>query len=307
VGIDLTGELTFTDADGIEVFYRRWLPTAPPRAAVLVVHGASEHSQRYTRAAGVLTDHGYAVYALDLRGHGRTATSTGPGRIGPRGMAGVLDDLEELARIAGRECGDVPIVLLGHSMGALVAQAFVEERGEILTAYVLSGTVGPMEGADELAAGMRQAIDAGMADEPLDILGGLNAEFEPARTPFDWLSRDPDEVDRYISDPLCGDDLPLTYGFVAEMIATGAHVMEPAGIARVPKHLRVLLLTGEADPVSDGAAQVRQLEQWLRDAGLDVTAEYYAGARHEVLNETNRAEVHDDLVTWLERVTRNTV
>jgi alpha-beta hydrolase superfamily lysophospholipase len=222
-------------------------------------------------------------------------------------MDGVLDDLEELARIAAKDAGDVPIVLFGHSMGALVAQAFVEQHGETLTAYVLSGTVGPMEGSDELAEGMRQAIDAGMADEPLDILGGLNAGFEPARTPFDWLSRDPDEVDRYIADPLCGDDLPLTYGFVAAMIATGARAMEPAGIADVPEHLNVLLLTGEADPVSNGATQARRLEQWLRDEELDVTAKYYPEARHEVLNETNRAEVHDDLVTWLEHVTRNTV
>jgi alpha-beta hydrolase superfamily lysophospholipase len=75
--------------------------------------------------------------------------------------------------------------------------------------------------------------------------------------------------------------------------------MEPAGIARVPKELPVLLLTGDADPVSDGAEQVRELEKRLRAAGLDVTAKYYSGARHEVLNETNRDEVHRDLLTWL--------
>ena len=163
--------------------------------------------------------------------------------------------------------------------------------------------MGPAETASELAEGLRQAIDAGMVDEPLDMLGGFNAGFEPARTAYDWLSRDADEVDTYIADPLCGDDLPLTYGFVAAMLETVAEVMEPAGIARVPDHLPVLLLTGEADPVSNGAAQVRELEKRLRDAGLDVTARYYAGARHEVLNETNRDEVQGDLLAWLERVT----
>jgi alpha-beta hydrolase superfamily lysophospholipase len=296
-------ELSFVDADGVEVFYRRWIPGGEARAVVVVVHGASEHSGRYARVADVLTGEGYAVYALDLRGHGRTSCSTGPGRIGPRGMHGVLDDVSELVGRARADCADRPVVLFGHSMGSLVVQAFVEQHDEELAAYVLSGTMGPMDGVAELADGIRQAVDAGMADDPLDMLGGFKAAFEPARTTYDWLSRDPDEVDKYIADPLCGDDLPLTYGFVAEMLETIASVMEPTGIARVPTHLPVLLLTGDADPVSNGGLQVRELEKHLRGAGLDVTAKYYAGARHEVLNETNRAEVHAGLVAWLDRVT----
>jgi len=297
-------ELTFVDPDGVEVFYRRWLPDGQPRAAVLVVHGASEHSGRYDRVARVLTGEGYAVFALDLRGHGRTADSTGPGLIGPRGMEGVIDDLAELVARARAEVGERPIIPFGHSMGSLVVQAFVEQRGGVLAGYVLSGTMGQMEGAADMAAGIRQAVDAGMAEEPLDMLGGFNATFDPARTTFDWLSRDPEEVDAYIADPLCGEDLPLTYGFVAAMLDTIATVMEPPGIDRVPKHLPVLLLTGEDDPVSSSGAQVRALEKTMRDAGLDVTAKYYPGARHEVLNETNRDEVHADLVEWLARITR---
>jgi alpha-beta hydrolase superfamily lysophospholipase len=297
-------ELTFVDPDGVEVFYRGWLPDGQPRAAVLVVHGASEHSGRYDRVARVLTGEGYAVFALDLRGHGRTADSTGPGLIGPRGMEGVIDDLAELVARARAEVGERPIIPFGHSMGSLVVQAFVEQRGGVLAGYVLSGTMGQMEGAADMAAGIRQAVDAGMAEEPLDMLGGFNATFDPARTTFDWLSRDPEEVDAYIADPLCGEDLPLTYGFVAAMLDTIATVMEPPGIDRVPKHLPVLLLTGEDDPVSSSGAQVRALEKTMRDAGLDVTAKYYPGARHEVLNETNRDEVHADLVEWLARITR---
>jgi alpha-beta hydrolase superfamily lysophospholipase len=296
-------ELTYTDADGIEVFYRRWAPTGGARGAVVVVHGASEHSGRYARLAEVLTGDGYVVFALDLRGHGRTADSTGPGRIGPRGMDGVFDDVRELIGRTRSELGDGPIVLFGHSLGSVVVQAFVERHGDDVDAYVLSGAMGVMEGAAELAEGIRAAVDAGMADEPLDMLSGFNAAFEPARTTFDWLSRDPDEVDKYIADPLCGNDLPLTYGFVAAMVETIADVMEPDEIARVPTRLPVLLLTGEEDPVSNASVQVRELEKRLRDAGLDVTAKYYPDARHEVLNETNRDEVHADLLAWLEQAT----
>jgi alpha-beta hydrolase superfamily lysophospholipase len=299
----LRDELSFVDVDGVTVFSRHWLPDAKPRAAVVVVHGASEHSGRYGRLARVLTGEGYAVHALDLRGHGRTAASTGKGCIGPRGMAGVLDDVGQLVALAAADLGDRPVVLFGHSMGSLMVQAFVEQRDHDVAAYALSGTMGPSETPAELVEGIRQAVDAGMADQPLDLLGGLNAAFEPARTGYDWLSRDPEEVDAYIADPLCGDDVPLTYGYVAAMLETTATAMVPDGIARTPKHMPVLLLTGEVDPASNGAAQVRVLETQLRQAGLDVTAIYYPDARHEVLNETNRDEVHADLVAWLDRVT----
>lgn len=296
-------ELTLAAADGVNVFVRRWMPDGECRAAVIIVHGASEHSGRYARVAELLGEEGYAVYALDLRGHGRTAESTGRGRPGPRGMDGALDDIGDVIRMAAADVGDRPLVLFGHSLGSLFAQAFVQQRPHELVACALSGAMGPMEGVDELAQGIRQAVDAGMADEPLDMLGGFNAAFEPARTSFDWLSRDPEEVDKYVADPLCGDDLPLTYGYVAGMLETLATAMEPEGIARIPKHLPVLLLTGEEDPVSNGGTQVREVEKRLRDAGLEVTAVYYPGARHEVLNETNRDEVHRDLLTWLHRVT----
>jgi len=295
-------EFTLATADGVDVFCRRWLPSGRARAIVVIVHGAAEHSGRYARVAEIMQREGYAVYALDLRGHGQTAGSTGRGRIGPTGMAGVLDDVDALVRHARTEVGDVPVVLLGHSMGSVVVQAFMVRAPHDVSAYVLSGTMGPTEGIDEFVAGMRAAVDAGMADEPLDALAGYNASDEPTRTSYDCLSRDEDEVDKYIADPLCGDDNPLTYGYVAVLLETIAEVMESDAIARIPKGMPVLLLTGDSDPVSGNGAQVRELERRLRDAGLDVTARYYEGARHEVLNETNRDEVHADLVEWLDRV-----
>jgi alpha-beta hydrolase superfamily lysophospholipase len=106
-------------------------------------------------------------------------------------------------------------------------------------------------------------------------------------------------VDKYIADPYCGDDNPLTYGYAAAVLETIADVMEPSAIERIPRRVPVLLLAGDADPVSENAAQVRELERRLRNAGLEVTARYYAGARHEVFNETNRDEVHADLLAWL--------
>ena len=290
---------TFRDADGVDVAYRRWLPSEPS-GIVLLLHGASEHGGRYERFATALVAEGWAVYAPDHRGHGRTSMSTGRGIMGPRGVDGLLDDIDELRRIAVDEVGDVPIVVFGHSMGSIFALGYVERFGAGLLGCALSGSLGVAgEGTAEMAAMMRQLADSGMADTPVEALSPFNAPFEPARTPYDWLSRDEAEVDAYIADPDCGDDLLLTYGFLAELVPMSAAGGEPDAIATIPAELPFLLVTGEEDSASNQAANVRPLEQRLRDAGHDVTAHYYPGARHEVLNETNRDEVTADIVSWL--------
>jgi alpha-beta hydrolase superfamily lysophospholipase len=247
----------------------------------------------------VLVERGWAVYALDHRGHGATAASTGPGKAGEAGMQGLVDDLDHLVGLAAAAHPSVPVVLFGHSMGALIANAYAQQHGHRLVGLVLSGSPGADEGAQALADALREAADGGMADEPMPALAAFNEPFEPARTSYDWLSRDEEEVDRYVADPWCGDELPMTFRFVADLLAMAAATSTAEAVARIPSSLPVLLLTGEADPVSNGAANVRALEAHLRAAGLGVEAHYYPEARHEVLNETNRDEVHADLVAWL--------
>jgi alpha-beta hydrolase superfamily lysophospholipase len=295
---------TFTDRDGIEISYRRWLPSGTPKAIVEIAHGASEHSGRYERFARHLNAHGYAVYAVDHRGHGATAKATGVGMAGERGWVGMIEDLDELRALARGEVGDVPIVLFGHSMGSFLAQRYIQLHGDGLAGVVLSGSSGGLADLDASIEGLQAFADAGAADEPAPIFGPLNAPFEPARTPFDWLSRDDAEVDKYIADPMCGDSAPLTIGFVLDMMRNGALTWDPANERAVPSSLPVLLITGEADPVSEGGTTVRELEARLRANGVaDVTGLYYSGARHELLNETNRDAVQDDVTAWLDRVT----
>jgi alpha-beta hydrolase superfamily lysophospholipase len=299
-------ERTFVDDDGVEVFFRRWLPEGDPRAVVLIAHGLCEHSGRYARFADALVAARYAVYAPDHRGHGRTAASTGVGRTGPRGMDGILGDLHQLVEArgveaGGRDTGDRPVVLFGHSMGALLAQAYAERHGDRLTALVLSGSPGANDKLGEAIPALRAAADAGLGDEPLDALGGMNGSFGPARTKFDWLSRDADEVDAYVADPMCGTNAPSTYRFIADLMQLGFDTMQPASIAGMPPRLPVLLVTGERDIASNDAAHVHELETRLRAHDLDVDARYYPDARHEVLNELNRDEVTADIIDWLDR------
>jgi alpha-beta hydrolase superfamily lysophospholipase len=295
-----TEEATLTDPDGVEVFYRRWMPDVP-RAIVLVLHGMSEHSGRYDRFAEALAGDGCAVYALDHRGHGRTAGSTGVGRTGPNGFDGVLGSVRALHERARADLGDLPLVVFGHSMGSMITQAYVQRHGDH-AGFILSGTSGPNPALGEMAAGLQMVVDAGGGDDVLPLLSGFNEAFEPSRTPYDWLSRDGAEVDRYLADPYCGDEFGMTAGFVAGLLGMLAEASAPRAIESIAVGTPVLLVTGGADPVSEGGETVRALEAAYRDAGLAVTAHYYADARHEVLNETNRDEVTDDIRSWLSEV-----
>lgn len=285
-------EHSFVDQDGVTVGYRRWAPNGTPRATAVIAHGASEHSGRYTRVAASLTSAAFAVLAVDHRGHGLTSAATGVGLLGPRGLDGVLDDLDHVVGLATG-----PVLLLGHSMGSVIALRYAETHPGALAALVLSGPIGVMPGVDDAIAELQGAIAGGMADTPLASLGLFNEAFEPARTPYDWLSRDDAEVDAYLADPWCGDNNPLTYGYLAavlEGVRDGA-----AEVGRLPASLPVLVIAGGRDPVSAFTAQADSLADAMQASGLTVTETYYPDARHELLNETNRDEVEAALVAWL--------
>jgi alpha-beta hydrolase superfamily lysophospholipase len=294
-------------ADSVRVVYRTWLPDGPVRGTVQIVHGASEHSGRYGRLAAGLTSRGLAVYAMDLRGHGRTAESSGVGRYGgsggePTNVDTVLRDVAGLRQVMTDEQPDVPRILLGHSMGSIVALAAAERDGRDLAGLALSGPVGVNPELADTVTALEAAVDAGMGDQALDALGQFNDAFEPARTRYDWLSRDPAEVDAYIDDPLCGDEMPLTYGYAAGVFGLSVRAGTKEAVAQLPDGLPVLLLSGRRDPVGGTeASQVNALARLLRERGLPVEQRVYPGARHEVFNETNRDEVTGHLLDWIDQ------
>jgi alpha-beta hydrolase superfamily lysophospholipase len=288
--------------DGTRLHFLRWLPDGDVRGTVQIVHGASEHSGRYGRLARALADRGLAAYAMDLRGHGRTAESSGVGRFGAGGVDALVADVREMNLVMEAAHPGVPRVLLGHSMGSIVALAGAERDGAGLVGLVLSGPIGVAPHLAETVAALDEAVAVGAGDNALDALGAFNQAFEPARTRFDWLSRDPAEVDAYIADPLCGDDMPLTAAYAAGVFRLAVESATPEAIAQLPDDLPVLVLSGHRDPVGGAdAAQVTALAELLRARGLPVEQHVYPDARHEVFNETNRDEVTGDLLTWLDR------
>lgn len=133
-------------------------------------------------------------------------------------------------------------------------------------------------------------------DVAADLLRDNNAPFEPARTPFDWLSRDPAEVDRYVADPMCGDGNPLTYGYLIDLFEVVAAAAEALAAISCP----VLVIAGDRDAAGAMGAHPTALAAALDGAGVEARLRLYADARHEILNETNRDEVTADVITWLE-------
>jgi alpha-beta hydrolase superfamily lysophospholipase len=292
----------FKVVDGVSVAYRRWEPDGDLRGVVQIVHGTSEHSGRYGRLAAALTGRGFVVYAMDLRGHGRTAESTGIGRFGAPGVDSLLDDVHALHLLIAERHPGMPRVLLGHSMGSVIALASAERDGAELAGLVLSGPLGVAPHLADVVTALEEAVAAGAGDNALDALGAFNQAFEPARTRFDWLSRDPAEVDAYIADPLSGDEMPLTAAYAAGIFGLAVGAVTPEALRRLPDGLPVLLLSGQLDPVGGAeAAQVTALAEALRARGLPVEQHVYPEARHEVFNETNRDEVVEHLLIWLDQ------
>lgn len=288
-------ERTVVDAYGVEVV-TRWWSIGEPAGMVLIAHGASEHAGRYDRFASALNVAGFAAVALDHRGHGRTARSTGPGLMGPGGGQALIDDLHEL-RTAARSTvdGDVPMFLFGHSMGSLIALAYLTAHADGLAGGVLCGFPADLDQPGPLAALLEDAAERGVRDEPVDVLADQSGAFEPARTPFDWLSRDPDEVDRYLADPMCGGGNLLTYGYLIDLF----NVVAPARQALASITCPVLVIAGDQDRAAGMGAHPAALTEVLRADGVPVDLTLYEGARHELLNETNRDEVTADIIDWL--------
>ena len=277
-----------TGRDGTTIATYRWAPDGPPRAIVQLTHGMGEHLLRYQHLADTLTASGFLVQGQDHRGHGATMAGE-PGHIGAAGWASLVDDIDVLVQAAHDEHPDLPLVLFGHSMGSFAAQQYVLDHSGDITALALSGTA-----AIDL---LEPALDL---DAPID-LSGFNAPFAPARTDYDWLSRDEAQVDAYIADELCGFGLDAEAG--KAMFHAARAVADPARLAGIRRDLPVYIAVGEQDPVNGQLALSNALVQRLEAAGLtDVTSVVWPQARHEILNETNRAEVEADLVAWLDRV-----
>ncbi|GHC74565.1 alpha/beta fold hydrolase [Streptomyces flavofungini] len=302
-----------TAPDGVPVATYTWLPAAGrPRAVVQIAHGAAEHGLRYERFARHLVAHGYGVVASDHRGHGATAQATGGYGVtdtaepdsGADAWRAIVDDLKAIGDQVRALHPDVPVVLLGHSLGSLLARDYAQEYPDTLTGLILSGTFRSLPGAETEVAAARlgEEIAKGGRAAPSSFLGELFAAFNdpyPRRTGFEWLSRDEAEVDRYAADERCG--FAFSAGLTLDWVHAVRKINDPRNLARIPADLPVHIAVGTEDPCNQRMTLVYELLEDFRYAGVrDLTWKGYEGARHEILNETNRDEVQADLTGWLD-------
>jgi len=295
-----------SSADGLTLHGYAWTPDGPPRGVVQIAHGMSEHAGRYGRFAAALNAAGFVAYGFDHRGHGRTAGVEGLGHMAERdGWARAVADLGQVTAEAAARHPGLPVILFGHSMGSFMAQRLVQLPGPPLQACILCGSNGrppPIAIVGRLIARAERFRLGGRGRSQLiDALsfGAFNKRFMPARTAYDWLSRDPAEVDKYLADPFCGNSMDPQ--FWIDFLEGLEILSQPAEQARIPKQLPFLVISGGHDPVSAGTRGLRQLLDAYQRAGIRrVESKFYAEARHELLNETCRDAVTADVIRFIE-------
>lgn len=301
---------THTADDGAKLFVYRWLPDVGfGKAVVHIAHGLAEHAGRYERLAEVLTENGYVVFASDYRGHGKTAQSLNEvGHFADEdGWQRILKDIEEIARLERNEFFGHRVILFGHSMGSLVAQHLATRN--LFDAVAMSGangTLSPLARIGKLIAKIESwRLGKRGKSELINKLtfDGFNKAFQPNRTSFDWLSRDEDEVDKYIADSMCG--FLCSTQLWMDLLDAMAEAAAPDFRARVPKQMPVYLFSGSLDQVNDEGQGSTALAEYYRSSGMEkVSYRIFTGARHETLNELNREEVTEHLVDWMNAIVK---
>ncbi len=300
-------DFTFRAPDTTEIYVYQWRPENKIKAAINICHGMAETAGRYERFASILTKNGYAVYAADQRGHGKTIKDPAhAGETGPDTFNRMLGDLRQLSGIIKEENPAAPVFFLGHSMGSFLAQGYIARWGGQLKGAILSGAAGPADLMTFIGQGVAylEKLRVGKTGRSnlLNTLsfGSFNKQFQPARTDFDWLSRDEKEVDKYIADPFCGGIFPAAFFF--DLVKFLRQINNPDQLLKIPKNLPLYFFSGGKDPVGANTAGVKKLIQIYQKLGIaDLSFKFYEDGRHEMLNEINRDIVTADVIQWLDQ------
>ncbi|MGB5490336.1 MAG: lysophospholipase [Woeseiaceae bacterium] len=285
-----------------------WEAEGKATAVIQIIHGLGEHSARYERFALEAVRRGFAVCAHDHRGHGPQAAQIG--FFAPEnGWDLLVEDSHQVTQFLQQRYPDLPLILLGHSMGSYIAQSYAMRFSDSLRALILSGSTWPSRPllvVGRLLARLLSWRRGKNGHSPLlDKIGfgDFNKKFEPARTELDWLSREPDEVDKYIDDPLCGG--PYTTGLWIDLLGGLLRISKDEALRKIPSSLPILITGGSDDPVG-GADGMGQLSAHYEATDhTELTTRIYSGGRHEMLNETNRDEFTSDLLRWSSDVLSN--
>ena len=299
---------SFKSSDDRELKAYVW-PVENPIAILQLVHGMMEYSARYNHFAEWLAERGIAVYSCDHSGHGLSASS--PEDLGyfdrRGGWKKVVRDVRDFTSLIKTKNPGLPVFLLGHSMGSILARDYMIRFGPEVDGYILSGTLEQPCLIGYFGIALAECLQFIKGPKHRGRIftnlgyGRYNSSFKPVRTDFDWLCSDPEIVDRYISDPLCGK--PSTVSFYKDFLKGSLFVGQMHNIRKILPQIPVLLFSGEQDPVGNFGRTVHQVEWKFRRAGLiNISVKIYPTGRHEMLNEKNREKVYEDVYNWISSV-----
>ena len=284
-----------------------YLPDGEPTLILQVLHGLGEHAARYRRLADAAAAEGLALVVHNHRGHGRQADRRGH-FADENGWQKLVEDVLAVNEFATERFPDLPVVLLGHSMGSFIAQSFAIHHGARLRGLILSGSTWPSR--LQVISGWLLSRLISLRAGPTGVsalldkigFGDFNRNFEPARTEFDWLSRDEAEVDKYVADPLCGG--PYTVGLWLDFLSGLIEISSDHALSRIPADLPILIMGGQDDPVGGEDGMSNLAMHYAQSHHQRLTVRIYPEGRHEMFNETNRKAVTADLLDWIRRSVR---
>ena len=302
-------EFTFLSTDGkTQLHGMRWEPEGGSVRAVLqICHGVAEHIARYDAFARYLNGLGIAVVGHDHLGHGLSLPEGGtPVYFGAGNTWNtVVDDIYVLHQRIRLWYPDVPLCIMGHSMGSFLTRTYLIRYPGTVKAAIIMGTGWQPKAVIAGGMAVAKAVGAVVGENGTSDLvtnlafGAYNKLFAPNRTSCDWLSADEDNVDAYMADPLCGAD--ATVGLFRQMLSGIRFNQKLSNLRQMDPRIPVLFVAGEKDPVGDCGNGVRRTYQEFRRAGVqDCTLKLYPGLRHEILNEkAQQQQIFEDIGQWL--------
>lgn len=282
----------------------RWIPEGEPVAVVQIVHGMAEHVERYEDFARFLADNNIVVTAEDHLGHGRSVGSAKGYFCKKDPATVVVKDVHRLKKITQEKYPKLPYYILGHSMGSFILRNYLFTYGKGISGAIVMGT-GVMPKILPYALRLLAVCGCiiGHSKRPSNFINsiafsGYTKKIDNPRTGYDWLTKEETIVDKYIADDLCGFTFPCN-GFktMADLLV---RLTRKSNVEKMPVSLRVLITSGEEDPVGDYGNGPKKLYKEYIDEGMQkVSIKLYPGDRHEILNETDKQIVYDDLLQWI--------
>jgi len=305
----LTG--TFESSNGTDnCAYYIYVPVLPMnvgyKGIIQISHGMCEYIERYEHFADFLTSHGYIVCGNDHLGHGNSVRSNDDlGFFAEKdGWSHLVNDLHRMTMIMKKKYPALPYVLIGHSMGSFVARLYLTRFPNELTCAVIMGT-GDDKALSEIGVRATRSVVSLKGErfrsDKLNtlIFGVYNDKIKDCQTIYDWLTHDREVVKKYIDDEK--SNFVFTASGFVDLTTLLRRVSSQQWAEKVPKKLPVIFMAGTADPVGGYGKGVRNVYAKLIDEGCNVDIKLYPGARHELVNETMKEIVFDDILTWIER------